>query len=84
MVNDKNVKGLLIKWITITRACCFGDWHIFVIFYFIATTVFFTHSLYSTDEGDVIVNPVLVLSNPSVTDITVQMFNTDGSATGKY
>ena len=45
--------------------------------------MFFKHSLYSVDEGDTIVNPVLVLSNPSVNDITVQLFNTDGSATGK-
>ena len=28
--------------------------------------------------------PVLVLSNPSSTDITVQVFITDGSATGEY
>ena len=52
-------------------------------FNFIVATVIFKHPLYSVDEGDMIVNPVLVLSNPSVTDITVQLFSTDGSATGK-
>ena len=54
-----------------------------LFFIFIAATVYFMHSLYSVDESETIVNPVLVLSNPSVTDITVQLFNTDGSATGK-
>ena len=39
---------------------------------------------YVVDEDDGPAQPVLVLSNPSSTDITVQVFNTDGSATGEY
>ena len=50
---------------------------------YIAIAVFFNQSTYSVDESDVLY-PVLVLSNPSLTDITVRMFSTDGSATGEY
>ena len=49
----------------------------------IAATVFFKQPLYSIDEGDTMVNLVLILSNPSMTNVTVQMFSIDGSATGK-
>ena len=48
----------------------------------VAVVVFFNHSTYNIDESDVLY-PVLVLSNPSLTDITVRMFSTDGSATGE-
>jgi len=40
--------------------------------------------MYSVDEDDGPAQPVLVLSNPSSSDITVEVFNTDGSATGEY
>ena len=50
---------------------------------YIAIAVFFNQSMYNVDESDVLY-PVLVLSNPSLTDITVRMFSTDGSATGEY
>ena len=40
--------------------------------------------MYSVDEDAGAAQPVLVLSNPSSTDITVQVTNTDGSATGEY
>jgi len=44
----------------------------------------FEQPTYSVDEDDGPAQPVLVLSNPSSTDVTVQVFNTDGSATGEY
>ncbi|XP_065884189.1 uncharacterized protein [Dysidea avara] len=45
-------------------------------------TVNFSRTTYNVDEDDGPAQPVLVLSNPSSTDITVQVFTTDGSATG--
>ena len=44
----------------------------------------FNQSVYSVNEDAGLVQPVLVISNPSSTDITVQVINTDGSATGEY
>ena len=38
--------------------------------------------MYTVNENDVI-QPVLVLSNPSSIDISVQVSTTDGSATGE-
>ena len=52
-------------------------------FYFIAATVRFEQPTYNVNEVDGIVKPVLVLSNSSSSVITVQVFSTDGSATGK-
>ena len=56
---------------------------IFFLF-LLAITVSFEQSMYSVNENAGPAQPVLVLSNPSSTDITVQVFNTDGSATGEY
>ena len=44
----------------------------------------FNQSMYSVNEDNGPAQPVLVLSGPSSTDITVQVFNTDRSATGEY
>ena len=44
----------------------------------------FNQTAYSINENAGPAQPALVLSNPSSTDITVQVFNTDGSATGEY
>ena len=49
----------------------------------IAITVSFSQSAYSVNEDDGVVQPVLVLSNPSSTDITVQVRSNDNTATGK-
>ena len=43
----------------------------------------FEDSTYTVNEADGNVQPVLVLSNPSSTAITVEVFSTGGSATGK-
>ena len=40
--------------------------------------------IYSVDEDDGPAQPALTLSNPLSRDITVQVLNTDGSATGKH
>ena len=42
----------------------------------------FGQSRYSVNEHDEPAQAVLVLSNPSSTDFTVQVTNTDGSANG--
>ena len=43
----------------------------------------FNQSTYSVNENDRILQPVLILSNPSSTDITVQVRSTDKTATGE-
>ena len=47
-------------------------------------TVMFEQSTYSVDENDGPAQPVLVLSGQSSMTFTVQVTNTDGSATGEY
>ena len=44
----------------------------------------FTETTYSVNEGDGSAQIGLVLSNPSSTATTVQVFSTDGTATGEY
>ena len=46
-------------------------------------TVMFSQSAYTVNENDEPAQAVLSLSNPSSTDITVEVYNTDGSATGE-
>ena len=43
----------------------------------------FSQSLYSIDEDKGPVNLVLIVSNPSTTDIIVAIFRSDGSGTSK-
>ena len=43
----------------------------------------FNQSAYGVDESDGPAQPVLTLSNPSSTDIIVEVFDTNGSATGE-
>jgi len=50
---------------------------------FVATTMMFGESKYRVDEDDGPAKPVLVLSNPSSFDITVQVTSNDITATGK-
>ena len=50
---------------------------------YVAPTTNFNQSTYNVGEDDGPAQPVLVLSNPSSTDITISVFSTDGSATGK-
>jgi len=47
-------------------------------------TVSFSQSTYSVDEDDGPAQPVLVLSNPSSTDITVQVRDTENTATSEW
>ena len=44
----------------------------------------FNQSVYSVNEDEGAVQLVLILTSPSSTDITVEVFTTDGSATGEY
>ena len=49
----------------------------------VVPTVKFVRSKYRVSEDKGPAQPVLVLSNPSSTDITISVFSTDRSATGK-
>ena len=56
------------------------------MFYFMCSVVIsvsFNQSTYNVDENAGPAQPVLVLSNPSSTDITVQVFSANGTATGE-
>ena len=44
----------------------------------------FSETMYSVNEDDGSAHIVLEVSSPSAKDITVEVFNTDGSATGEY
>ena len=44
----------------------------------------FSQTTYNVDEDGGFVQIGLVLSGPSSTDTVVQVFNTDGTATGEY
>ena len=44
----------------------------------------FSETMYSVNEGAGPARPVLVLSDQSSTPITVEVFNTDGTAMGEY
>ena len=46
--------------------------------------VMFSQTMYSVNEGAGPAQPALVLSRASPTPISVQVTNTDGSATGQY
>ena len=50
--------------------------------YHTAATVSFNQSVYSVNENEGPVEPVIVLSNPSSTDVTVQIRERSGNATG--
>ena len=51
---------------------------------FLAITVMFGQPIYSVDEDAGPAQPRLVLSNPSSTNFTVEVTNSDGSAIGEY
>ena len=55
-----------------------------VMYIFIGITVMFSETMYSVNEGDGSVEIGLVLSSSSSTATTVEVFHTDGSATGEY
>ena len=46
--------------------------------------VSFEQMTYNIDEDNGPVQPVLVLSNPSSTTVTIEVLSMDESATGKY
>lgn len=48
--------------------------------FLLVATINFSQSLYVVNERNGVVNPVLILSNKSSTDITVQVVVTDFSA----
>ena len=50
----------------------------------LAVTIRFSETTYNVDEDDGPAQPVLVLSNPSSTAFTVQVRETQGTATSKH
>ena len=52
-------------------------------FQYLVVTVSFNQSTYSVDEGAGPAQPILVLSNPSSTDITVQVRDNENTATSE-
>ena len=51
---------------------------------FVDITVIFSETTYSVNENAGPTQPALVLSNPSASDVTVEVYHTNGSATGEY
>ena len=43
----------------------------------------FSESTYSVDENDGSIRPTIILSGPSSYDITIELYDTDGLATGE-
>ena len=70
---DDDSKELFARYSKVTSLCIL-----------LATTVAFHPSSYLIDEDGGPVKPTLVLSNPLSYNIFVEVFNTDGSARGKY
>ena len=62
---------------------CIGRHIVSYHLFYIAITVMFTDTTYSVDEDGGSVQIGVELSNPSSTDTRVEVFNTDGSATGE-
>ena len=54
-----------------------------LLHFYAAITITFNRSTYGVNEGDRLAQPVLVLSNPSSTNITVQVRDTENTATSK-
>ena len=54
------------------------------LFTFIAVVVDFMQSAYSATENNGFVQIELVSSNPSSSDITIEVLNAEASATGEY
>ena len=50
----------------------------------VAVSIKFEESSYGVDERNRPVQPVLILSNPSSTSITLNILNIDDTATGMY
>ena len=51
--------------------------------FFIVVAVSFSKSTYSISENDGQIQSLLVLTNPSLNDVTVQVQSANGSATGE-
>lgn len=52
--------------------------------YLIAATISFDQPRYSVDENSKLMQPVLVLSKPQSTDVTVEVIDSDITATSEF
>ena len=57
--------------------------NLFYCYVYVATTVKFSQSAFNVNEDSGQVQPMLVLSNPASTNITVEVFNVNVTAVGK-
>ena len=73
IITDDDSKKLFTRYSKFTSLCLL-----------LATMVGFSPSSFLIDEDGGPVKPTLVLSNPLSYNIFVEVFNTDGSARGKY
>ena len=56
--------------------------YVFVYLSFVVPTVSFGQTIYEIDEYGGLAQLAIILSNPSLTDITIEVSTSDGSATG--
>ena len=84
-VNTGNNNQVLVAILDNDRMLTFVLYvYIFTMFYHpLAITVTFNQSSYNVNEELVAVQPVLLFSNPSQSDITIQVVSTNISASGK-
>ena len=79
-----------LMYLHITCVLCYNYFLVFLVLF--ATSIHLTTSLnvrfhrssYSVNEGDQLLQPQLILNEPSVTNITVLIKSIDITATGEY
>ena len=58
--------------------------YILIFFLILAVTLRFNPTIYSINENNGILQPILILSAPLLTDFTLQVINIDSTASGKH
>ena len=53
-------------------------------YFYVAAVVSLNQLTYSVNEDNTLLQPTLILTNPSSTDITIEVLSANGSAFGKY
>ena len=68
---------------TVYKRCNVEKSYIYTFTYDLASIIWFSQLTYSADEGDGAAQPVLILSNPSSSNTTVQVKTKKKTATGE-
>ena len=82
MVGWKKHTYLCLFIIPLTLQCVCNEFTF--ILHYLAIIVIFNQTTYNVNENAGPAQPVLVLNNTSSTDIDIVVYDTEGSATGKY